>query len=111
MTNNHHQQTHTKQHPVNAKLLKLTGIPGAISGAIVCAISGAIFCAIPGAISGAIFLCYCLYYFWCYFCCYVTNSHHQQTHKKKHPVNAKIDWDSWCYFWPVCYKATALFDC
>ena len=55
MTNNHHQQTHERQHPVNAKLLKLTGIPGAISGAIVCAISGAIFCAIPGAISGAIF--------------------------------------------------------
>ena len=62
MTNNHHQQTHKKQHPVNAKLIKLTGIPGAISGAIVCAISGAIFCAIPGAnfcaivcaISGAI---------------------------------------------------------
>ena len=50
MTNNHHQQTHKKQRPVNAKLLKLTGIPGAI-----CAISGAIFCAIPGAISGAIF--------------------------------------------------------
>ena len=55
MTNNHHQQTHKKQHPVNAKLLTLTGIPGAISGAIVCAISGTIFCAIPGAISGAIF--------------------------------------------------------
>ena len=51
MTTSHHQQTHKKQHPVNAKLLKLTGIPGAISGAI----SGAIFCAIPGAISGAIF--------------------------------------------------------
>ena len=50
MTNNHHQQTHKKQHPVNAKLINLTGIPGAISGAIVCAI----FCAIPGAISGAI---------------------------------------------------------
>ena len=55
MTNNHHQQIHKKQHPVNAKLIKLTGIPGAISGAIVCAISGATFCAIPGAISGAIF--------------------------------------------------------
>ena len=58
MTNNHHQQTHKKQHPVNAKLLKLTGIPGAISGAIFCAIpgaiSGAIFCAIVCAISGAI---------------------------------------------------------
>ena len=54
MTNNHHQQTHKKQHPVNAKLIKLTGIPGAISGAIVCAISGAIFCAIVCAISGAI---------------------------------------------------------
>ena len=22
----------------------------------------------------------------------MTNSHHQQTHKNKHPVNAKIDW-------------------
>ena len=54
MTNNHHQQTHKKQHPVNAKLIKLTGIPGAISGAIVCAISGAIFCASVCAISGAI---------------------------------------------------------
>ena len=32
MTNSHHQQTHKKKHPVNAKLLKLTGIPGAIFG-------------------------------------------------------------------------------
>ena len=55
MTNNHHQQTHKKQHPVNAKLIKLPSFPGAISGAIVCAISGAIFCAIVCAISGAIF--------------------------------------------------------
>ena len=58
MTNNHHQQTHKKQHPVNAKLIKLPRSPGAIvcaiSGAIFCAISGAIFCAIVCAISGAI---------------------------------------------------------